>query len=565
MSWIFGYFGKGERLQINSPETPIYSYQSSNLILYAGGNKQTVFYKSDALNSSCWAAAGVGLKQSGDGYKNLNTSNWDNYLSTKAVDLSTVNGHFVALKYANNELKFLTDELGLREIFIVKLAEGWGFTTRIDWLKYFTDPEIDLQEFGARWLLQNQISRGSIIKNVKRLVCDNATIKNNILRVEENPLQPDLETEGGKEDFDSDLKRFLSFGDKRISLSLSGGLDSRLLLSYLLNKNSEQWETHTFGDPNHPDSKIASELLKAVNLENRIINEILPSIEKTIELLQNYAVQSVITNPVSSILNLRFYNLIREENIIIIDGGFGEIWRREFANKLLLLGKKALLENDFNKIFTLLKHAKADIFSKDVLEDMQKGTITQIDNLFTELPDLKSISIGRWVDLFSIKTRLTNYYAPEQARVDDYVISFMPFVQKDLLNMLFSLSDNDKKNGKLFKELIKQNSSQLTGIPLVKGSITHPFNLSSLNARLYSRIKNRMGRHYKSNQPTELFNSVKEFILDLLHSSQVQNCELYDHKKIYLIAKEFSLNGSTFNSELDWFLSFELFRQGILK
>ena len=565
MSWIFGYFGNRERLQINSPETPIHSYQNSYMILYAGGNKQTIFHKSDALNSSCWVAAGVGLKQSFDGYKNLDVNNWDSYLCSKEVNLSEVNGHYVALRYSNDELKIFTNELGLREIFLVKLPGGWGFTTRIDWLKYFVDPEFDLKEFGARWLLQNQISRNSIIKNVKRLLSANATIKDNTLIVEKNPWQPDLEARGGKEKFESTLEKLLSFGDKRISLSLSGGLDSRLLLSYLIKKNPELWETHTFGDPQHPDSKIATALLKAVQLENKIINDVLPSKVEAIELLKNYAVQSAVTNPVSSILNLRFYNIIREENIIIIDGGFGEIWRREFANKLLLLGKKALSENDSKKIFTLLRHTKADIFSKDALEDMQKGTITQIDNLFKELPDLKSISIGRWVDLFSIKTRLANYYAPEQARVDDYVISFMPFVQRDLLKMFFSLSDNDKKNGKLFKELIKQNSSQLTGIQLVKGSITHPFNLSSLNARLYSRIKNRMGRYFKSNQLAELFYSVKEIILDLLHSSQVQNCELYDHKKIYRIAKEFSLNGSTFNSELDWFLSFELFRQGISK
>ena len=560
MSWIFGCFGNRERLQINSPEIPVHSFQSSNLILYAGGNNQTVFYKSDELNSSCWASAGVGLKQSGDGYKNLDTNDWDNYLSPKEVNLSEVNGHFVALKYIDDELKFLTDQLGLREIFLVKLTEGWGFTTRIDWLKYFIDPEIDFQEFGASWLLQNQISRNSIIKNVKRLVCANATIKNNTLKVEENHWKPDFEIGGGNENFDSTLKQFLLLGDKKISLSLSGGLDSRLLLSYLISKNPALWEAHTFGDPNHPDSKIASDLLKAVNLENRIINEILPSEVQTIEILKSYSVRSIVTNPISSILNLRFYNLIRDENKIIIDGGFGEIWRREFANKLLLLGNKALLDNDSKKIFRLLEHSKPNIFSEDIFDEMQRGTITQIDNLFKELPDLKSISLGRWVDLFSLKTRLANYYAPEQARVDDHVISFMPFVQKDLLKILFSLSNDDKKNGKLFKELIKQNSSQLTKIPLVKGSMTHPFNLSSLNARLYSRIKNKIGRYYKSDKPGELFYLVKEFVLDLLHSSQVQNCEIYERKKIELLG-----NGFKFNSELDWFLSFEFFRQGISK
>ena len=274
MSWIFGYFGNRERHQIDLPETPIFSYQSSNLILYAGGNNQTIFHRSDTLYSSCWAAAGVGLKQSGDGYKNLNSSDWDSYLSAKEINLSEVNGHYVAIKYADDELKFFTDELGLREIFLLKLNDGWGFTTRIDWLKYFIDPEFDLQEFGARWLLQNQISRGSIIKNVKRLVSANATIKKNVLKVEENHWEPDFEVEGGKEKFESTLKQLLSSGDKKISLSLSGGLDSRLLLSYLLNKDSEIWETHTFGDPNHPDSKIASKLLKSLNLKNIIVNPV---------------------------------------------------------------------------------------------------------------------------------------------------------------------------------------------------------------------------------------------------------------------------------------------------
>jgi hypothetical protein len=550
-------------LNIYSPETPIHSYTTSNLVLYSGGNNKTVFFKSDPLQSKCWVVIGVGLKESGDEYKNLDLNDWDNYLSSEKIDLRGVNGHFVVVKYANDELNFYTDELGLREIYLVKLPEGFGFTSRVDWLKYFIDPELDLQEFGSRWLLQNQISRSSIIKNVKRLVCANATIKNNNLRVEENPWQPDSQAIGGKEKFDNTLKKFLSINGKKISLSLSGGLDSRLLLSYLLNKNSELWETHTFGDPNHPDSKIASDLLKAVNLENEIINEALPSKGKIIDLLKTYAVHSVVTNPISSILNLRFYDRIGGGNKIVIDGGFGEIWRREFANRLLLLGKKAVLEKDSKRIYEFLSHTKTDIFSKDILDHMQKGAIEQIDTLLKELPDLRNISPARWVDLFSIRTRLPNYYAPEQVRVDQYVLSFMPLVQKDILKMLFGLKDADKINGKLFKELVEQNSAQLTKLPLVKGNIIHPFNFSSLSARLYSRVKYRIGLYYRSNQPVELFNSVKEFISDLLQSSEVRNCELYDRGKINKIAKDLSLNEGRLNSKVDWWLSFELFRQGI--
>ncbi len=313
MSWIFGYFGNRNRIKISSPETHLHTFQNSNLILYAGGNSETIFFKSDSLNSNCWAVAGVGIIQSGDEYKILNVSGWENFLNLRQVDLQKINGHFVAVKYSDDELKIFTDELGLREIYIVKLPEGIGFTTRIDWLKYFINPELDLREFGSRWLLQNQISRNSIIKNVKRLVCANAAIKNGNLTINENPWQPDLYVTGNREMFGTTLKKLLSIKERKISLSLSGGLDSRLLLSCLANKNSDLWETHTFGDPNHPDSKIASQLLSSLNLKNKIIDDVLPTNDELIEVIKTYAVQSAITNPVSSILNLRFYERLRSK------------------------------------------------------------------------------------------------------------------------------------------------------------------------------------------------------------------------------------------------------------
>jgi len=564
MSWLFGYFGNTERQKITSPDTPLYQFKDSNLILFAGGNKQTFFFKSDT-NDSCWAVAGVGLKPFENGYEVLHQSEWSNYLSADKVNLKPVNGHFAAIKYSNNELKFFTDELGLREIYILKLNAGFGFTTRIDWLKYFIKPEIDLKEFGSRWLLQNQISRNSIIKNVTRLVCVNATLKENSLTILENEWQPNFEMPGNQEIFNSALHQLLSIRDKKILLSLSGGIDSRLLLSYLAAKKSELWETHTFGDPNHPDSKIASELLISLNRENETINDEMPSVNNLFELVKDYSVQSIVTNPISSILNLRFYNRLTDQNKIIIDGGFGEIWRRAFANKLLLLGRKYLAQKDTNKISSYLEYFKADIFSDDALTEMQRGIVNQLEGLFLTLPDPSQIGLAEWIDLFSIRYRLTNYYAPEQARIDQYATSFMPLVQKDILNLLFGLNDPDKRNGKLFKQLIRQNSIQLTKQPLVKGNITHPFNSSSIGARLQSRIKSMIGLSYQSKQHISFLCSLKEFTGDLVQSSDVQNYEYYDRKKLDKIVNNFLSGKSDYNSEVDWFLSFELFRQGISK
>jgi len=564
MSWLFGYFGNTERRKINSPETPLYQFKDSRLILFSGRNIQTCFFKSES-SSFCWAVAGVGLKSADNGYRIIGNDEWDALLTSSKINLKSLNGHFIAIKYSDDELKFFSDELGLREIYIVQLPDGYGFTTRVDWLKHFIKPEIDLKEFGSRWLLQNQISRKSIIKNVTRLVCANATFKGNSVLVEQNEWQPNFEMPGNKEVFEAVLRQLLNLRDKKILLSLSGGLDSRLLLSYLAKLDFDLWDTHTFGDANHPDSKIASALLKSIALENEIIDDELPSNDKLIELIKAYSDQSIVTNPVSSILNLRFYDKIAHGKKVIIDGGFGEIWRRAFANRLLLIGRNALLKKDSKSVSGFLSYNRADIFSEEALVEMESGVVEQLNNLFEDMPDANQIGSEKWIDLFSIRCRLTNYYAPEQARVDQFVVSFMPLVQKDILNLLFGITDTDKRNGKLFKQLIRQNSVQLTKIPLVKGNITHPFNSSSLSARLHSRIKNKFGLSYQSKKLIEFQKLLKEFIGDVIQSSEVRNYKYYDRKKLSRIADDFLLKDNNFNSEVDWFLSFELFRQGISK
>jgi len=304
-------------------------------------------------------------------------------------------------------------------------------------------------------------------------------------------------------------------------------------------------------------------MLSSLGRKNEIIDGELPSTDKLIEILKNYSIQTMVTNPVSSILNLRFYSRLTDGNRIIIDGGFGEIWRRAFANRLLILGKNTLLRKDLKAIANLLRYNRANIFSEEALIEFNLGISEQLDDLFDEFPDINQIRPEHWIDLLSIRTRLANYYAPEQTRVDQYVISFMPFVQKDILKLLFDADEKVKLNDKFFKQFIKQNVSVLTKYPLVKGKITHSFNVSSLSSRLQSRIKNKLGIFYKDKHQINFLNSMREFIGDIINSSDVRSYEYYDSKKLNTIANKFLSSGGKYNKELDWFLSFELFRQGL--
>src|SRR5512139_1223940 len=100
MSWIFGFFGNSEQQKITSLEIPLYQFKDSRLILFAGGNKQTCFFNVNT-SDSYWAVAGVGLKPFDSGYKVLDQSEWNTYLSGNKINLKSVNGHFVAIRYSD--------------------------------------------------------------------------------------------------------------------------------------------------------------------------------------------------------------------------------------------------------------------------------------------------------------------------------------------------------------------------------------------------------------------------------------------------------------------------------
>ncbi|MDZ7623675.1 MAG: hypothetical protein U5J96_04400 [Ignavibacteriaceae bacterium] len=88
MSWLFGYIGNTERQKITSPDIPLYQFKDSNLILFAGGNNQTSFFKSNSLDSS-WAVTGVGLKSSNNGYQILNENEWNIQLTSNQIKLQS--------------------------------------------------------------------------------------------------------------------------------------------------------------------------------------------------------------------------------------------------------------------------------------------------------------------------------------------------------------------------------------------------------------------------------------------------------------------------------------------
>jgi hypothetical protein len=564
MSWIFGYYSKHATDTINLSEChpkSIAVISNSKYYLAIGGNSNTIVYDSNNQGSNFFVC---GFTFTQDSSKILDKNDWQTILNNTPDDLKALNGHFCGAFIKNDSITLFTDQLGLREFHIYENNDGWYFSTRLDWLLKLDDFEIDFNEFGSRWLLINQLSNKSIIKKIHRINCGSKVVINNKqYEIVENNWIPQRNNNHNTDEFKLILKKNILLGlinNKNLSLSLSGGMDSRVLLSFLLESKNENWDCHTFNTNERMDSVIAEKISKELKFKHRILSIKNPDTDGIISELFEYIGATYLTDSGFNSRKLMHYKYLSPDELII-DGGFGEIWRREYLTHLYHFGKKDLENRNYSNISKYLVNHKADIFTEKCYEFMNNGIINQIDTLTNLLPSIKEIGLANWLDLFSLKTRLINFYAPEQARVDNYVTAYMPFAQINLLNDLFNVPVEERKNNRLFKHIINSNCKKLVEFNLAKGDMSYPYYFTPVMKRIYSLLHNKFIKHNEGSEVDLFLLSVKDFLMDSLLSNAAREYEPYNYKLIYDKVLSY-YNGNCGNRQfVNWFLTFEIFRQ----
>ncbi len=564
MSWIFGFYSKNrtntECISEHHPQA-VDSLSNSRYYIAIGGNNRTLLYQKDDPGINYFVC---GLPISKDASRFIDKNDLTKILNDTPDNLTSLNGHFCGAFIENNSITLLTDYLGLREFHIYENDDGWYFSTRLDWILKLGSFEINYNEFGSRWQLINQISNKSIIKNIRRLNCGaKAIISQNQFKFIENNWTPIKGNTISVNEFKHKLEKLTLLGANnslKISLSLSGGMDSRVLLSFLLNSNYDNWDCHTIQTKDQMDSQVAEKILADLNIQHRLFsdntldeNDILPELIEYVG--TTYLSESAFTSQ-----KLMYYKTLPEKEIIV-DGGFGEIWRSEFLTRLYHFGRDELENKNLENIPKYLINHRADIFSEECNSIMKIGIIDQIEKIITDLPLIKEIGLRNWLDLFSLKTRLVNYYAPEQARIDNYVTAYMPFVQLILMNDLLNLPIKERKNNRLFKSIIKLNCSKLSEYSFAKGDILYPFYFTPLMKRAYSLLYNKFSKNKENNELDSFLSKLKDFVMDSLLSKSTKEYAQYNYDLIFEKVNSY-YNGNKSNKYfVDWFLTFEIFRQ----
>ncbi len=560
MSWLFGILNKQKQSKINFElEEEFQSVQNVKLFIAASKHSETTFL--DFSQTGINAFVGIPIIERNNEKVILTT---EQSLKFRQINIEELSGHFVWLTYSRDILNIYTDVFGLREVYYLDSENQFIFSTRIDLIKkHILKSNLNINEFSTLWLTNFQLSHNSILKGIKRLGPDGRiTFHNNKLEIGNEKFSKTT-IKNPAQKFSKVLLQYSKIKDEnknKISLALSGGIDARLILAYLM-KSGNNFNCHTLINEENKDLKIADEICRTFNLNHQKIKRKNFDLAKSENEILQYYKYIPPQIPVTQILDFAIYGKKYLRNHILFDGGFGEFYRRQYLSKLFLRGSSKFNLSETENIKNILYASKPNIFDEEVNSQMVNSLNGFIKELISSFPEPKNKNeLAEILDLISVNFMLPNVYGPGQIILDQNFISVMPLVQKETINSGMNIPLKQKKDSLLFKELIKQNNKKLSGINLVKNNSENPFWLNTKLVMLRLIIDRKIKKH-KNFERYKIFYNSKEYILDLLNETNVKNNNYLSHSKNNKIAAQFFNGELSMGRYLDWLLTFILWNK----
>ena len=470
---------------------------------------------------------------------------------------------------ANDGLVVDVNSLGLRSIY-TSTAEldgtrGTLVSTRLDWItRIVGECEIDVETLGGHWLGFNQFACRSLVSNVERVSGGRLTVDVDGFRIDRQRWQPRSDEGSFLESLDGALAPLRDDPD-RWSLGLSGGLDSRLLLSMLKSRKHETnvvLNCHVFGNPIDPDVSVSTRIGAADYVAHKALEEPDLDASAALSLLREYCATTCATTPATAGIKYLLYGSIAEQGRVIVDGAFGEVGRRQYLNRLRLFGRAALRNEDAEKLVPHFRYARSPVFCSEVMQRMKQGMVDELRELIHVLRATFGDDANLLIDGISIASRLPNYYGYGQAWVDMLADNFMPFTEVSVLSSIMQVSRTKESSTVSYKRVIRERAPGLAKLPLVKGGREYPFWLGGVAATGYAMMRRRVGSQAEK-KPNHYLELLKEYVIDSSRDRSTRDYALYDPVAIQDLVDRYYAGEGSLEAAVDWWLAFDLWRRSL--
>ncbi len=563
MSWIFGFSGnlsEQKKLSLSSLfPVPQVKVDEHRLFIAAGGPDYTLNFSAE----NRWLMLGIGIGGDADKRKLLLKDDWENIISKESF--RDPEGHFILIKWDKEKISFYNDPVGLRTIYFYKDKAGIYFSSNLDWITTVMEKvEIDFMEFGSRWIAYNQLSNNSFIYNIEKLPpSSSAVLTHGAVKIETENWFPDIKPSDPEKLF-ANVRGLLAVDIPdaiKVTFGLSGGLDSRFLLSFLLQERNPKLSIHTFGYNDDADLQVAKKISEELALKCNFLHPRELGSGQFFNRAGEYAAAAQLVEPVSSYVKLAVLNNKYFEDKFLVDGALAEFARRQFLNRLLIKGKSALQNKNYAGVLKHLLVPKPKLFKEEFEEMMLDNAEEQLRKIFELFPDPGEIGIENFVDFLVVKYRIPNYFGPEQTRLDGILPGIMPFAQRSTISASLSIPVKLRKNSQLFYNAIHKNYPALENYPLVKNSTVYPYGLSSMASYAYTRLKKTISKNPQEESICGLFRVHEKTIREIITREAVREYKPYDEESVMSIINDFYSGKQKSADNLNWLLTFELFRK----
>ncbi|MGA9116726.1 MAG: asparagine synthase-related protein [Bacteroidota bacterium] len=561
MGWAAGLVGEDERaadLIRGLSAASLHFEASPSLMLASGGIPETCLAGRDMQGG--WLVVGLGLACGRESVRVLSASDWSARLLSNVPGPGESDGHWAAIRWDDRGVKGWTDRVGLRTLYAAQLPGGVAFSTRLDWTARMCGrSEIDWETFGSRWLCANQISCESPVKGIVRIGPGGRfAFGRDGLRLSSRRWMP-----GSGETGEGTLEEALASclrhpPEARLALGLSGGLDSRVLLA-LLRGMGARCAVFTVGSAGDPDADVASRIAGDLGLELRAFVPGIPPAGELMEEGARYAAHSQAAEPLSSFLKLRHYGDLHAAGFLIVDGGLGEIARRQYLNRVLRSRGAVHFPSRGRTLLKGLRLRRGGFFTPETERLMEKGALEQSALQAEELARMKEFGPENKADLFAVWTRFPNFGGHEQVRCDAEAASYTPFAQTRVLEAVFGTPPRARRGGRGVRDIVRRRCPALVQYPLAGNAGVLPFGFPPWGVKILGRFRSA-GRE----QLRRAFLAAAEpAVRDLVRSDKTRWFGAYDYPRLLEAVEGYYGGDRKRARELDWWLAFELWRRGL--
>ncbi|MFW5879279.1 MAG: hypothetical protein ACOCUV_00490 [bacterium] len=453
-------------------------YHNEDNILYYGGNFPDSWI--DKKHNEYYLSLVKGAYLSSDGTCVAGLTAFKFLVENKRESLSEIAPPFGAIMFSRKlGYTFVsTDYIGLKQLFYYYNDSFCAVSSSLQILGFVLNTKLNYESIAEIALVGHCLDGHSPLKDIKLLksgecleIYRGILKKNSYLKHNINQCQfSDFENAAqiGAEIIKTQVKKCIANYNK-LSLELSGGFDSRMLLAALDKSDINKTNAVTLGTANNDDVKISNILSGKRNLYHKIVY-----------------IENIIKEPfIDTLKKVYSYSRNRNFSVNIIDGvvlslaeeKFPQYPRLggqngEFARGFYYVGQKnmqktneKIINNLINWRIIMNECIDINLFKKDFLKKGKAATTSIINSIFSEYNE-------NWLtstDLFYLFERMRGWAGPIYSGASQERVVLSPFFHYEFVDWALKVPPRFKKDSMIWSRIIEILSPEMATIYTTKG------------------------------------------------------------------------------------------------